>query len=157
MSRGHGRTQRHVLALLDQLERDEGAPDGYPEAVSVDSLARVPVGQCLEAESLYALPRAPRSRIESVRRACKRLAAEGLVELTYQRVEVGARVRLPADQRTYADDRAFCDYAERWLLYVRRSLSVDERQRLDAHQRLQRERARAKADAAIVQVLGGAA
>ena len=156
MSRGHGAAQRHVMAVLEDSADRDVASVGYPTWLSVESVARLRDGQHLDDYD-WRLPDPTRSRLESIRRACKRLEAEGLVELELRRVEVGARVLIPRDQRVYADDRGYCDYAERWVLHVRRALSVDERQAFGAAQRLRREQAEAKSRAAIAAVFGGAA
>jgi len=71
VSRGHGAIQRYVLDALDRhaaLCRTRGTLDGENDYLAVVLLA----GE-----------EASRARVEAVRRACRTLRDEGLLELTH--------------------------------------------------------------------------
>ena len=70
MSKGHGRVMRQILAHVT----DEWRPVVHLAA------------------DIEGLDRAERPSEEATRRACKRLAAQGLVELAYQAMKTG-RIR----------------------------------------------------------------
>jgi hypothetical protein len=87
VSRGHGIRERQVLAYLRRyaaLLLDLGAWD--------EPGAFVPIADIAGED-------APRSAVESVRRACKNLAASGLVELAHRSGGEPLRARLVLDGR----------------------------------------------------------
>ena len=86
MSRGHGSTQQAVLSYLQSQPREHTNPYTGVEGDVVESFPAWTTVQDL-ADVLFGHDMPARPQVESVRRAVKRLAGEGLAEI--------ARVRGP--------------------------------------------------------------
>jgi len=86
MSRGHGRVERAVLASLRRWAVIVERIGAEGEYATVASLTNLVFDIDVPAE------RPTRAQRESVRRACRTLAAEGAAELTYVDGALGARV-----------------------------------------------------------------
>lgn len=79
--------------------------------VSVEWLEKLRAVQHLDdpddrERALWDVPTPIRSQVESLRRAVKTLAREGLVEIDYRLEQTLCRHRIPRAQQVYADDRA---------------------------------------------------
>lgn len=96
MSRGHGQTQRAILAYLSAGPREhrhafrrDGSCPAYDAAAPGARADRADIHLWPPWRTVHALAAAlsggpaSRAEVESVRRACKRLAAEGLAEVGY--------------------------------------------------------------------------
>ena len=110
MSRGPGQVQRAILAVLD--EEPTGLFSGW---LSIPELTERVHGEA-----------STRAQIESVRRACKSLAAAGAVETEYGDELVTVReARVSSGEWPFGRREHFGD---RKHLYVHLLLSVEERE-----------------------------
>jgi hypothetical protein len=109
MSRGHGSTQQAILSYLQSQPREHTNPysggdvvENYPAWTTVQDLAYVLFGQGTPA----------RPQVESVRRAVKRLASEGLAEIAMVRDSnhrFQLAVRPPLTMEEHAAEQATLD------------------------------------------------
>lgn len=172
MSRGPGVVQRWLLAQVEREAERDVASVGYPKwtsvpciagyyarSLSVEPVAERPLVQRIDDALWAGWVEPTRAQVESFRRAARRLADAGTIDIGYESAKVPMSYVAEWGRDYYGERfirRHSTTEAKRFLLAVRRPLTEPEQQaeRDDERRRLEELKAKSAAAFALLRAEG---